>query len=220
MNEKPILFSAPMVKAILSGAKTVTRRVVKPQPSTHRGENGVQFECPTTSGSLGHDRFVSEHCRFRVGDTLWVRETFRTLCLHKKKATPEWAVQYLAGGTVFANDHKTKHTIIVNHKATGREMDADYDEDRDRPWKPSIFMPRWASRITLEIVSVRCERLQEITEVEAEAEGFVKFPSSEGGFASWCRDDFAELWDELNGKKFPWAADPYVWRVEFKRIKP
>ena len=153
MKERPILFSAPMVMAILAGTKTQTRRVIKPQPS------------------------VAQNCPYGTpGDHLWVKETFWT------------------GGDA------------VNYRADG-EM-PEYMRDVSR-WKPSIFMPRKLSRITLEILDVRVERVQDISEEDAKDEGGLY------GAGSY-RDGFAVLWDSINGKKHPWESNPWCWVLTFK----
>lgn len=171
IKERPILFSGEMVRAILDGRKTQTRRVAK----------GIALEW------LAPDMFTPEFvalpenglCPYGYsGDRLWVRETFQSY------------------GDGFA------------YRATPVIPD-------NRNWKPSIFMPRSASRITLEITNVRVERLNEITEMDAEAEGVYVWSDS-GNPAIW---KFHCLWDDINGKKYPWSSNPWVWVVEFQKSK-
>ncbi len=161
---RPIMFSGPMVQAILAGKKTMTRRVVKPQPRTVEG-----LKCPYGE----------------PGETLWVRESFEAA--FKKTLT--------SNGCVYRADY---------HPDYGR-IDADKTLYHDKKrWTSPLFMPRWASRLTLEIVSVRVERLQEITEADAHAEGF-----------EWYQ--FSVAWQEINGKKHPWTSNPWVWVIEFRK---
>lgn len=199
MKERPILFSAPMVRAILAGRKTQTRRIVKPQPSViHR---------------LYRDASILTNLLFRrkdqtirspygtIGDRLWVRET--------------WAIHQCA-------DSESERVHYRADCATGAEPCCPYDGERIKKWRPSIFMPRWASRITLEITEVRVQRLQAISEEDAAAEGV----SSPMPF-KWRKDEwqnetpniarFAALWESINGAA-SWAANPWVWAITFKMI--
>jgi hypothetical protein len=173
-----------MVRAILDGRKTQTRRVVKHKPDDDcpYHENGVAVRCPYG----------------KVGDRLWVRETWRT--------------------TKEANN-KTPTELNPGHRIW-------YDADKSlQPGfgkrRPSIFMLRWASRIDLEIVGVRVERLQEITHEDAIAEGCPGWLRSIAGYAYSATpiEHFRAVWETINGAG-SWAANPWVWVVEFKRIKP
>ena len=166
--EKPILFSGPMVRAILDGTKTMTRR-------THR----------------------------IVAGRLWVKET-----------------HYRYG--YWAKNGKTK-TGKQKYEFTALSDEVRYfDNPPDRVerskeiigWfkRPSIFMPRWASRITLEVTGARIERLQEISNEDIRKEGVAVL-----GCVTH-RLNFEQLWDSLNGKTFPWASNPFVWVIEFRRI--
>ncbi len=214
MKERPVLFSAPMVRAILDGRKTVTRRIIK---------DSKNYSCPYGDP---HDR-------------LWVRETFviedtREYWDDGKNDLPtdrpyKWAAYY--------NGYRP---LIPHYRATEpephivrEETMIDADDDRTR-WMPSIFMPRWASRIDLEITGVRVERLQEITPEDAIAEGLVTMPEFDwtaqkptgrilaetaGSPAYWAspKTAFESLWETINGAG-SWDANPWVWVVEFKRI--
>lgn len=216
-KERPILFSGPMVKAILDGRKTVTRRVVKPQPpdgidALHgndlRGRAPYPLEDYETGNVVGfgfedHNE-VFYKCPYQVGMNLWVRETWRkTFDVDNSDV-----MEYRAGGTRLIFGNSIRHG---EHRATSVAP----------VWRPSIFMPRWASRITLEIVSVRVERVQEITEADAQAEGVESVSIADvPRQAAWsCRQDFAQLWDKLNAKRgHSWESNPWVWRVEFRRL--
>ena len=191
VRERPILFSAPMVKAILAGRKTQTRRVVKcPNPAPEIASLGALWE----HGQL--------QCPYGVpGDRLWVRETWQ-------QVTPTGNGQW--------------HTVdTVCDGLPHRRLLYAADADRDEPprWRPSIFMPRWASRITLEVTSVRVKRLQEISDDDAHAEGFTLMPPLPPGRKPHVRY-FRCLWDEINGKTHPWKSNPWVWAIEFRRIAP
>jgi hypothetical protein len=200
VKERPILFSAPMVRAILAGTKTQTRRVVKPD-----GKYRLGMVCPADGGP--------SRCPYGApGDRLWVRETFQPL---------------LADG--FDHDEcdwKTGRGYRCSYVATaGRIEVIDRDDNITDRCKPGIHMPRWASRITLEVTGVRVERLQDISEADARAEGvsFVADGCARFGVGgapdSWCDcpvTAYCALWESINGKD-SWAANPWVWVVEFKR---
>ncbi len=204
MKERPILFSAPMVRALLAGTKTQTRRIFKPERmtwdangryTTHAmrgGELSITGSGPFEPSSWLH------YCPYGQpgGDRLYVRET--------------WAAPH-------AYDHLPPRLIPqdarIHYAAT---------EDRGGLlWRPSIHMPRWASRITLEVTGVRVERLQDISAADARAEGCPDKPVDGAEQASidllaklWYHD----LWEQINGLD-SWAANPWVWVVEFKRVK-
>lgn len=188
MKEKPILFSGAMVRAILDGRKTMTRRVVKGR-DIRVGIGTVTHRKRRADG----DHWEPLPCPYgQPGDRLWVKETWadtRTEC----KRNP------------------------VSYRAT---WNADDDFDRGFNWRPSIFMPRWASRITLEITAVRVERLQEITEEDAVKEGVI--PCVEPDVVEHppgCVCNFRNLWNSINAKRgFGWDSSPWVWVVSFKRI--
>ncbi len=177
-KSRPILFSAPMIRAILDGRKSQTRRVVK-NPEDY----GCQIPGPAIITPYG-----------RPLDRLWVRETFGLV----DESDGKQCVYRADSGPI--------------HEATTK-------------WKPSIFMPRWASRITLEIISIRVERLQEISEADAIAEGISKGPvklwkgaTPSGKPLQTAKEQFKTLWDTINAKKQPWSSSPWVWVIEFKRV--
>lgn len=195
MKEKPILFSAEMVKAILEDKKTQTRRVIKPQP-IQDPDGSWRSEIHPRSGygneqTLRH--YLDIYCPYgKKGDRLWVRET--------------WA----------HDDENCKDPTCGNRdhiwwKASENKIVADSFAG-DAHWRPSIFMPRWASRIDLKIVKVRVERVQEITHQDALAEGMIyEYPVTP-------ITKYVALWDELNAQRgYGWAANPWVWVIEFKR---
>ena len=230
IKERPILFSGPMVRAILAGKKTMTRRVVNPQPVF----DGAFWTLHGAGWSAGVDSvpcvqghsLATRNPYGQVGDRLWVRESFSA---------------WFHGNDWYGHprEYRKKHECSnLFYRATHNFP------DDDQKWVPSIFMPRWASRLALEITSVRIERLQEITEEDAIAEGFKSV------------EKFRKLWDSMNAKRgvcktckghgvvpawsgsvdggslardakdchecegretgFGWDANPWVWVVEFK----
>lgn len=210
MKERPILFSAPMVRAILEGRKTQTRRIVKPQPSQEllddyaeiRRERNVQKD---------DAEMLSECllCPYGVpGDRLWVRETLR----RHRYAGARGGWLYSADNVQVALPQNDPRVIEMRDWAVYKKGDS----------CPSIHMPRWASRITLEIADVRVERLQEISEADAEAEGLT---CRDGLYATsgevWQIDPrkaYRDLWKSLHGEG-SWAANTWVWVIEFKRVE-
>lgn len=192
MKERPILFSGPMVRAILEGRKTQTRRVVKPQP-----DYVCQLEKMPFTGQHWDKRIK---CHYgQPGDRLWVRETWA-----KPFDVPDAKLQ---GRLTYRSDFRESPVL-----GTVRSDGAMADRVK---WKPSIHMPRWASRITLEITGVRVERLQDISEQDAIAEGVQHSLHLQGG--RFARENFAHLWWTINGDD-SWEQNPWVWVVEFKRV--
>ncbi|MFV0892431.1 hypothetical protein [Pseudomonas kurunegalensis] len=201
-KERPILFSGHMVRAILEGRKTVTRRPVKVQPRT-KGDIGsyglgqpfIRHPDPTKR---------NPECPYgRPGDRLWVRETHKIAT--GKAGDSQACVRYEADG-----DYQAK--VLPLPEAIGPRT---FDRTR-----PSIHMPRWASRILLEITAVRVELLQDITEEQAEAEGvnFLRHvPDADETLTA--SQLFECLWSSINGDE-SWNGNPWVWVVEFKRIEP
>lgn len=210
MRERPILFAGPMVRAILNGEKTVTRRLMKPQP-TPSNMGGHSWPCPIHQTMLHVEQelqngegiwggLADSACPHGApGDRLWVRETFATLS----------AGQYEPVKPAYGYGQE------VRFAATDPLADCDVGV-RGYPWRPSIHMPRWASRILLEITAVRVERVQDISDEQALAEGVDQTNTSIPGYA---RQRFQDLWESINGAG-SWDANPWVWVVEFKRITP
>ena len=191
---KPILFSGEMVRAILDGRKTQTRRVIKPQPSA-----GVRRSVFVLSGlEDGHGREL--RCPYgRPGDTLWVRETWAS---HKYMDDTKPS-EFTAGAQM----------LPVWYRADGVQSD-----ERGK-WRPSIFMPRWASRITLRVVDVRVEQVQDISEEDAVAEGVTKNLPDGWICAESHRMIFKRLWNSINGTRgYAWYTNPWVWVVEFEEV--
>jgi len=213
VKARPILFSAPMIRAILDGSKSQTRRLVKPQPPEAYGALEVELFHPTVVdrngdehpgcpvfGAYTQDGEWGVKCPYgEPGDQLWVRETFAPV--------PATAYRCSTGVAQTVNPSDPYEAAI--YRAT-------FDLSAGGiSWKPSIFMPRWASRITLEITDVRVERLQAISEVDAVAEGCNEVP---------LRDAVARyrwVWDSIHGEEVEgksWSANPFVWVVAFRRV--
>lgn len=210
MKERPILFSGPMVRAILEGRKTQTRRVMKPQPSWVA--DGVMY----WKGTAG--MIHSHRCPCGVpGDRLWVRESFQPLLREEIGATPA-SSEY---------DYKTGQGYEVSYPATDGVQEY-YDLSTDEAFcsrvTPSIYMPRWASRITLEITDVRVQRIQDISEEDCEAEGVSLVPTDCQGECGQTpcgitRSRFIGLWDSINAKRgYGWDKNPWVWVLTFRRV--
>jgi hypothetical protein len=205
MTERPILFSAPMVLAINAGTKTVTRRLATPQPTSDDIDNVGDNETVIDMATGRHIR-----CPFgQAGDRLWVREAWRTV-----ESLDELSpIQLLESVPV-------RYEVDEAKRGKFREPVGRYRHAR--------FMPRWASRTVLELVEdVRLERLHDIDESDAQREGIdiskpwpmlVNGERSEVHFFQHHRA-FVALWDSLNGERAPWRSNPWVWRVEFKRVE-
>ena len=199
MNEKPILYCGPMVRAILDGSKTQTRRIVKFNAS-HRVElRGKQWHILDPNAVLGCPKGTKQ-CR------LWVKET------HKFNGT-------MVGPrcTYRADDEEIYYDWAP---ADSPAWLAD-----DNHWRPSIFMPRWASRITLEITAVKVERLQSISEADVWSEGAMQvspslwresFPNDDDRLFR-SRRCYQELWESINGPG-SWAKNPWVFVITFKKL--
>jgi hypothetical protein len=208
MKERPILFSAPMVRSLLDGGKTQTRRVVKPKH--------LPFVENLTANFLGGKWGERPMPYGEPGDRLWVRETWMPDAPHDGT----WAsTQFYGCKTSPLSDiperfRKAKHCIYR----------ASWDGPSMVGWKPSIHMPRWASRITLEITEVRVERLQDISEADALAEGIVRLtegfglPDGSHFHAAAPRQSYLSLWEAINGPGSV-EANPWVWAVSFKRLE-
>lgn len=217
MTDRPILFSAPMVRALLAGTKTQTRRIVKLQPPPI--VDGVYrpfTQEPDNWQGFGRDSLIHWYgrCPYGVpGDTLWVREAHYLT----DNGDEEYAV--FAADPEDVGAHLSAIAALRAHHPSA-------NWDSHAKLRPSIHMPRWASRITLRVTDVRVERLHEISEADAEAEG-VREPSLGeivwAGFMGMDRDQcpprtaYAVLWDEINGAR-AWLANPWVWAVSFERV--
>jgi hypothetical protein len=212
VRSRPIIFSGPMVQAILAGRKSQTRRVIdlsrvsfKPSwvgwvdhPDDGPGWYAQDVDAPY--GELAE--FWGEQrlkCPYgAVGDLLWVRETFAA----RQDVDP------------VEEPDKARHYAL--YRADGTSLDEPHWHSHPSRWTPLIHMPRWASRITLRITGVRVERLQGISEDDAKFEGS---PLKSGSYSH--RTWFRELWTEINGKRSgcDWASNPWVWAISFERLE-
>lgn len=209
MKSTPILFNADMVRALLIGAKTQTRRVMKVQPPSAEYK---LLTCIDTTGNKkdkGRHHWITMQDQYSVddsqqpyfscpfgyaGDQLWVRETFSAM------------------------GDETRHAATIFYRA-------DRPNDNGR-WTPSIHMPRWASRIQLAITGVRVERLNDCSEADAYAEGAANWaaenrplaPNGEPDKFNTCVQAYKALWESINGEG-SWAANPWVWVIEFEVLK-
>ena len=207
---RPILFSAAMVRAILDGRKTQTRRIVNPQPDgTWRGsiyDDPVVLMPKHIDGVPWFDVggiYGLKACPYGTpGDRLWVRESWQAVHFSKDIETGHYDGWHHA--TAIPKDARDGFWTPVY--AADQIWD-ESREDRGYPWRPSIFMPRWASRITLEITKIRVERLQDISDADSHAEGCAT-P------ATAARSHFRNLWESINGPG-SWAANPWVWVIGF-----
>lgn len=207
---KPILFSTPMVQAILDGRKTQTRRKIKYNKKIEDPEIGFSV---FTDDAVFEVRGIHENGEFgssffelpiREGDILWVRETFAKVL-----------AEDLNGDTVYGYTYKANDNII----------------DKIQKWRPSIFMPKEAARIFLEATNVRVERLQDISEEGAIAEGikptWINDDKAQCKYKNYINDgrgsldpveSFKSLWESINGKD-SWERNPFVWVYELKQIE-
>ncbi|HHQ2810292.1 TPA: hypothetical protein ACSPM7_005434 [Pseudomonas aeruginosa] len=221
MKERPILFNDQMVRAILEGRKTVTRRVMKPQPTPSKS-GGHHWPCKVHQSMLHVERelqngegcwcgLAEAACPYgEPGDRLWVREAWAA----------DAQVDAIAPSDL-SQGEPIWYPADLSVRQTGCSM---ISKGRVRP---SIHMPRWASRILLEITAVRVERLQDISEEQALAEGVRGEPCDHarqacadiGCWGDTAKGAFGFLWESLNGEG-SWAANPWVWVIEFKRVTP
>ncbi|HFE4416613.1 TPA: hypothetical protein ACF26P_000019 [Klebsiella quasipneumoniae subsp. similipneumoniae] len=226
MKERGMIFNSEMVRAIVSGRKTQTRRIMKVQPesnqlglllitdSTKHSDIG-KYHWAESNATGNHVRSKLFLCPFgAVGDRIWVREGFFPAPLEMQSEPPRktmWNIAYRDG-------------MQMEKLAPAEYNPTIYNYER---WTPSIHMPRWASRILLEITDVRVERLNAISEEDARAEGIIDGGCLNCGEPEPCgcanpepdaTDAFAYLWQSIYGQE-NWNANPWVWVIEFKRVE-
>ncbi len=221
-KERPILFSGPMVRALLDGSKTQTRRTMRPQPPAHTAAVGRWQDPPgydaawwafVREGPVEHDHpFAGAEihgepwrCPYgKPGEKLWVRETFRPIFPQDPAYNGGRPIEYDYAAT-YTHGYRLGDSLGIK-----------------KAWKPSIHMPRDASRITLEVTEVRVERLQDISEADAQAEGCAMEcmtpTGDDSGSAIHGPGGYIALWESINGPG-SWEANPWVWAVSFRRIK-
>ncbi|MGG7716466.1 hypothetical protein PGN42_10400 [Klebsiella aerogenes] len=210
MKERGMIFNGEMVRAILDGHKTQTRRVMKPQPDEDGLAKIINGPWVDTSERI-------YRCPFGVpGDRIWVRETFQGPLFDYEQME-----SYLEDSSKFEKPE------FCQYAADGKPAPEYYDADDNlrHGWRPSIHMPRWASRILLEITDVRVERLNAISQEDAQDEGMEltgwrpTYSDPDGGGEVWTPyDNFALLWESIYGEG-SWKVNPWVWVIEFKRIE-
>lgn len=246
MKERGIIFNSAMVRAILDGRKTQTRRIIKAVPTTHDFHGWIMSStCTKDEGkacwAIGNSSLLKDPIRLncplgKIGDRLWVRETFALLG-NEDGVCVDWNDRIV---------HDEKEAARI-YRASCEQKDGDYglwsipdDADwkphtdnhkYDGTWRPSIHMPRWASRILLEITGVRVERLQDISEEDAVAEGVVT--GRYGNEGNWMKGFYApggnqphqnaksaysEIWRSIYGVE-AWYKNSWCWVVEFKQIQ-
>lgn len=224
MKERGMIFNGEMVRAILDGRKTQTRRIMKVQPE--HSELGLRRVVESKNGIDDGKYFWSQSdatglksrskpfaCPFgTVGDRIWVREAFRV----HSRATDVATLVYKASERNSWTEQTHRVPVAVCNKPATPEK-----------WTPSLHMPRWASRILLEITDVRVERLNAISEEDARAEGIIDGGCLNCGEPEPCgcanpepdaTDAFSYLWQSIYGQE-NWNANPWVWVIEFKRVK-
>ena len=234
MRELPILFSAPMVRAILEGRKTVTRRPLRPQPfpdGYYQGDVCLDISGPFAQFSveaIGGGAFCTEEhdCPYGApGDRLWVREAWRVpdsldacsgfdiaeKCIEAGYRRPWAPIRFEADGA-------------LNSAKDWREFGTTPGEATPGRYRNARFMPRWASRLTLELTAVRVERLQDIAIVDVHREGcHVRHWDGDGsrreGTDNLSETVFSKLWDGLAADGARWDDNPWVWVVEFKAVE-
>lgn len=237
--DKPILFSSDMVRAILDGRKTQTRRVIKPQPKPNpKQSEALMFkDCLMWEPwSMGHCnpgyKHVARHCPYgQPGDHLWVRESWRIIGWHDGEPL---RLEYRDGtqmdeprdSSYYDEDKYIQFYIDCSDDCANAGVPLDKDENLyltdefgsiPTRWRPSIFMPKFASRITLEVLDIRVERVQDISNREVGSEGL----------QICIRAKFSQLWDSINANRkdkdgnplpYSWNDNPWVWVREFKKL--
>lgn len=235
MKERGVIFNGEMVRAILDGRKTQTRRIMKVQPKPSKSRPGdfwfsskklesmvhVSDLAPGNSPIADYHLFIQEHCCpfGAVGDRIWVRETAR--CEWQRGDFKDAAFE--TGVTYKADGERQSFRSAEQHKTFPRRSHA---ANGDLAWHPSIHMPRWASRIMLEITDVRVERLNSMHDVDAMREGIQNLTTcshSDFGIPGVVNAQhpvraFQLLWESIYGTD-SWHANPWVWVIEFKRVE-
>jgi hypothetical protein len=213
---RPLIFGKNDIQAILAGQETQTRRVIEPQPPAqfYGSMQGVFFrDCYELIVDMGEGLAaasktltVKQHfmCPYgKPGDLLWIREGWRT----EELANGLDGIRYQADEQFrpIENTFETANAWCEAHQ-NGKHGDK---------WRSPLHMPRWASRIALGLINIRAERLQELTDADALAEGVRLHGSTR--YAGEAVDGFAKRWDDSNGERHPWESNPWVWKIEFVR---
>lgn len=213
MKERPILFSGPMVRAILEGRKTQTRRVINSVTGIGRVTEFQASDTPGYAWTFRDKRFlwndmttpnIFSRCPHgQPGDRLWVREEWRIADSDLCGCGGDYCTCGCNGQPIYAASYSAD---------TRREL---------MPWRPSIHMQRWACRLVLEITDVRVERLQDVSEEDALAEGAVIGAYYDGATRepTTYREAFSQLWDSLATPGARWDANPWVWAITFRKVR-
>lgn len=234
MKERSVIFNGEMVRAILDGRKTQTRRVVTPHQFHMIDVASRVGECLPLESGIEHENsqsYYREHCPFgQVGDRLWVRETFATLG-NEDGCAIDWNENLVKGGGPEAAriyrascEQKAGNYGLWSIPDIADWKPHTWNMQYEGTWVPSIHMPRWASRILLEITAVCVERLNDISQSDAIAEGgppshpSIDAVSRDYGFPDFSRSWFAQTWQHIYGEE-SWSANPWVWVIEFKRVE-
>jgi hypothetical protein len=233
VKEKSILFSAPMIRAIRENRKDQTRRLsgldaINEAPDQWTFKSFTDPVAEFVHGETGE--VVEVRCPYGpAGTHLWVRETWQAIhvCVDPETGYGDDIIvcdsipKNDGSEYVDLHDARTKPFWSVVYAATDPQAEW-HKDDRGFGWRPSLFMPRWASRITLEVTGIRVERLQDITEADAKAEGVERTDELTGTADDILslRHAYSLLWDKINGKTHPWKSNPYVWVVQFKVVQP
>jgi len=216
VRERPIIFSGDSVRAILAGEKSQGRRIIRPQPDhlqRYEWKGKVLYDaehrlwwwkehCWDLDTEMRAD--LAEMCPYApdfklCGGRLWVRETWGHF------GGDEYLYQQDQRAVTYRACHSAADPLDMREPAGGR-------------WRSPIFMPRWASRLTLEVTGIRVERLQDISEEDARAEGCREIDSIAAGGQASAAQVFAGAWDRINGKRAPWRSNPFTWVVSFRRV--
>jgi len=229
MKETPIIFNGEMVRALLNGHKSQTRRIIKPQPATWNAGSIFKKAYPGLNFQLETGEWVI--CPYGVvGDQLWVRETWRVVGWHEGEPMniefkdKSRMCENSTGDEFNYEDWCEKIWIqcAEDSEKAGIELVDDFydwgDKEIATRWRPSIHMPRWASRIQLEITDIRVERLNKITAQDAMSEGVCIFENFSAANARKPVVEFKTLWQSIHGP-CSWEVNPYVWRIEFEVMK-
>ncbi len=215
MTARPIIFTGESVRAILAASKTQTRRPVHERLYVETDDRIYN----QSDEAFGDALLRWGRCPYgKPGDVLWVRETFAI----------ERSIEGLEQTRPF-NDGRPASVVSVDgdswweqphYAATDPKPELVGENDRLLGWRSPIFMPRWASRLTLRVTDVRVQRLQEITEEDARAEGVephIDHPIGDVPPSGHARA-FERAWDAINGRRAPWASSPWVWAITFERV--
>ncbi len=232
LKERPILFSGPMVRAILTGTKTQTRRVIRPQPT-----DSWMLNIPLVDPTIGQfgkaydsnaDAWQNYYHRWFSPDTKdWIYRK-RLWIKHPENYTEIECPYGAPGERLWVRETWLNAALPGYHPVVLYRADGDDPKPPSVAWKPSIHIKREYSRLSLEVVSVRVERLNEISEADAKAEGAVaayieRAERQDPGLkiiqAPYSVECFRQLWNSINGARADWGSNPWVWVVEFKRVE-